>query len=120
MTTVLIADDALIMRMMLKDLLTKNEFEVIGEAENGEEAVEAFKELNPDLALIDILMPVKDGLNAAQEILNFNPDAKIIMISAMGEREYIAQAQEMGVKSFILKPFSPPKVIETLKKVAQN
>jgi len=118
--TVIIADDAVFMRMMLKDLLTKNDFIVAGEAENGEELVEMYRQKKPDAVLIDILMPVKDGLTAAQEILEMDPDARIIMISALGQDAYLERARKMGVHSFIVKPFSPPKVIETLQDVLQE
>lgn len=117
MKTVLIADDAMFMRMMLKDILTKNGFKVIGEAENGEEAVEKYRELKPDLVILDILMPFLDGLEATTEILKLNPAAKVIMISALGQNSYLEKALERGAKNFITKPFSPPGVIEILEQV---
>lgn len=120
MKTVLIADDAVFMRMMLKDILTKSGWTVTGEAENGEEAVHMFSRLKPDLVLIDILMPFKDGLQAAQEIINFEPNAKIIMISAFGQEAQLKKAVEIGTLDFIKKPFSPEKVKETINKVFNN
>lgn len=112
--TVLIADDALFMRMMLKDLLKVNNFEVIGEAENGKEAVEKYRELQPDLILLDILMPNMDGLTAAKMILESYPEARIVMLSAMGQSSFLEQARMLGIKNYIRKPFSPPRVIKTL------
>ena len=120
MKTVLIADDAMFMRMMLKDILTKNGFKVIGEAENGEEAVEKYRELKPDLVILDILMPFLDGLEATTEILKLNPAAKVIMISALGQSSYLEKAMECGAKNFITKPFSPPGVIEILEQVLKD
>ena len=120
MKTVLIADDALFMRIMLKDILTKNGFNIIGEAENGEEVVEKYRELKPDLVLLDILMPFMDGMDATKEILKMNPDAKVVMISALGQNSYLEKALSLGAKGFITKPFSPPGVVEVLEKVLKD
>lgn len=115
--TVLIADDALFMRMMLKDLLTVNNFNVVGEAEDGREAVEKYRELQPDLVILDVLMPNLDGLSAARKILELDPSARIVMLSAMGQSDFLDEAQDIGVRNYILKPFSPPKVIKTLNEI---
>lgn len=117
MKTVLIADDALFMRMMLKDLLLVNNFNVVGEAEDGREAVDKYRELKPDLVILDVLMPNLDGLSAARKILEQDPAARIIMLSAMGQSDFLDQAREMGVKNYIIKPFSPPRVIKTLNEI---
>jgi len=117
MKKILIADDAVFMRMMLRDLLTQHGFTIAGEAENGQEAVELFDELKPDLLIIDILMPIMDGLTAVEKILRKHPDAKIAMITAMGQRTYIDRAKEIGVKTFITKPFSPQAVIDKLNSI---
>ena len=117
---VLIADDALFMRMMLRDILSKNGFEVVGEAENGEEAVDRFRELKPDIALIDILMPLMDGLTATEKILEMDSSAKVVMISALSESQYVDKALAIGAKDFIVKPFSPPNIAEVLERVGQG
>lgn len=116
---VLIADDALFMRMMLRDILSKNGFEVVGEAENGEEAVDRFRELKPDIALIDILMPLMDGLTATEKILEMDSSAKVVMISALSESQYVDKALAIGAKDFIVKPFSPPNIAEVLERIGK-
>jgi len=118
--TVLIADDALFMRMMLKDILSKNGFNIVGEAENGEEAVKKFRELKPDLVLIDLLMPFTDGLSATTQILKIDPEAKVVMISALGQDSYVEKALALGAKNFIIKPFSPPTVVKTLEDILED
>ncbi len=114
---VLIVDDASFMRMMIKDILTKNGFEVLGEAENGLKAVEKYKELNPDLVIMDITMPEMDGIQAVKEIKKINGDAKIVMCSAMGQQAMVIEAIQAGAKDFIVKPFQADRVIEAVKKV---
>ncbi|MCM3566987.1 response regulator [Neobacillus mesonae] len=117
MTKVLIVDDAAFMRMMLKDILTKNGFEVVGEAVNGEDAVEKYNELNPDVVTMDITMPEMDGITAVKKIRESNPQAKIIMCSAMGQQPMVLEAIQSGAKDFIVKPFQADRVIESLSKV---
>lgn len=117
MKSVLIADDALFMRIMLRDILTNNGFNVVGEAEDGEEAVEKFRELKPDLVLIDILMPFMDGIEALIEILKIQPSARVVMISALGQEDHIQKALDGGAKDYIKKPFSPPGVVDKLNKL---
>ena len=114
---ILIVDDASFMRMMIKDILTKNGFEVIGEAENGIKAVDKYKELGPELVIMDITMPEMDGIQAVKEIRNVNPDAKIVMCSAMGQQSMVIEAIQAGAKDFIVKPFQTDRVIEAVKKV---
>ncbi|QHS22258.1 response regulator [Virgibacillus sp. MSP4-1] len=113
---VLIVDDAAFMRMMIKDILEKNDFEVVGEAQDGNQAVEKYKELQPDLVTLDITMPEKDGITALKEIKESNPDAKIIMCSAMGQQAMVIDAIQAGAKDFIVKPFQSDRVIEAINK----
>src|SRR5699024_2407896 len=100
---ILIVDDAAFMRMMIKDILEKNGFDVVGEAEDGKEAVEKFKELTPDLITMDITMPEKDGVTALKEIRQIDSAAKIIMCSAMGQQAMVIDAIQAGAKDFIVK-----------------
>jgi len=113
---VLIVDDAAFMRMMIKDILTKNGYEVIGEAENGRRAVERFVELRPDLITMDITMPEMDGITAVKEIRKIDPAAKIIMCSAMGQQAMVIEAIQSGARDFIVKPFQPDRVLEAVRK----
>jgi two-component system chemotaxis response regulator CheY len=105
------------MRMMIKDILGKNGYEVVGEAENGARAVEKFKELNPDLVIMDITMPEVDGIQAVKEIKSISKDAKIIMCSAMGQQAMVIESIQAGARDFIVKPFQAERVIEAVKKV---
>jgi len=113
---ILIVDDAAFMRMMIKDVLTKNGLEVVGEAENGTTAVEKFKELSPNLTIMDITMPEMDGIEAVKEIKKLDPNAKIIMCSAMGQQSMVIEAIQAGAKDFIVKPFQAERVIEAVQK----
>lgn len=115
-TRVLVVDDAAFMRMMIKDILTKNDFEIVGEAENGAIAVEKWKELRPDLTTMDITMPEMDGITAVKEIKKLEPGAKIIMCSAMGQQAMVIEAIQAGARDFIVKPFQPDRVIEAVRK----
>ena len=114
---ILICDDAAFMRMMIKDILTKNGYNVAGEAENGLKAVEKFKEVNPDLVLMDITMPEMDGIQALREIKKVDAGAKVIMCSAMGQQAMVIESIQAGAKDFIVKPFQAERVIEAVKKV---
>ncbi|HZK56925.1 MAG TPA: response regulator [Clostridia bacterium] len=114
---ILIVDDAAFMRMMIKDVLTKNGFNVAGEAENGIKAIEKYKELQPELTIMDITMPEMDGIQAVKEIRKLNSDAKIIMCSAMGQQAMVIEAIQAGAKDFIVKPFQADRIIEAVKKV---
>ena len=114
---VLIWDDAAFMRMMIKDILTKNGYNVSGEAENGVKAVEKYKELSPDLVLMDITMPEMDGIQALKEIKKQDSGAKVIMCSAMGQQAMVIESIQAGAKDFIVKPFQAERVIEAVKKV---
>jgi len=120
MANVLVVDDAKFMRMTLKNMLNDSSFIVVGEAENGEEAIEQYRNLQPDLVTMDITMPVMDGLSAAKAILNDFPDARIIMCSAMGQQKMVIEAIEAGAKDFIVKPFDGSRVIESLNRVNKS
>ncbi|KGM97056.1 chemotaxis protein CheY [Clostridium novyi A str. 4552] len=117
MSKVLIVDDAAFMRMMIKDILEKNGFEVVGEASNGIKAVELYKSEKPDVVTMDITMPDMDGIEAVKEIKKFDPAAKIIMCSAMGQQTMVMDAIKSGAKDFIVKPFQADRVLEAVKKV---
>ena len=114
---ILLVDDAAFMRMMLKDILVKNGYEVLGEAENGLKAVEKYKELNPDLVIMDITMPEMDGIEAVKDIKEINPSAAVIMCSAMGQQSMVIEAIQSGAKDFIVKPFQADRIIEAVRKV---
>ncbi len=113
---ILIVDDAAFMRMMIKDILTKNGYEIAGEAADGIQAVEKFKEVQPDLVTMDITMPEMDGITALREIKKINPNAKIIMCSAMGQQAMVIDAIQAGAKDFIVKPFQADRVLEAISK----
>ena len=114
---ILIVDDASFMRMMIKDILIKNGYEVVGEAENGQMAIQKYNELNPDLVTMDITMPGVDGIQALKGIREKAPDAKVIMCSAMGQQAMVIEAIQAGAKDFIVKPFQPDRVLEAIQKV---
>ncbi len=115
---VLIVDDASFMRTMLKDILVSGGFDLAGEATDGIEAIQKFKELKPDIVTMDIVMPLKSGIDAVREIIALNKDARIIMCSALGQESLVLEAINAGAKDYIIKPFDPDKVIEMVKKVA--
>ena len=114
---ILICDDAAFMRMMIKDILTKNGYNIAGEAENGLKAVEKYNETKPDLVMMDITMPEMDGIQALKAIKGNSPDANIIMCSAMGQQAMVIEAIQSGAKDFIVKPFQAERVLEAVKKV---
>ncbi|WP_040948680.1 response regulator [Gorillibacterium massiliense] len=113
---ILIVDDAAFMRMMIRDILSKNGYEVCGEANDGVQAIEKFKEHKPDLITMDITMPEMDGINALKEIKKLDPNARVIMCSAMGQQAMVIDAIQAGAKDFIVKPFQSDRVIEAIKK----
>ena len=114
---VLICDDAAFMRMMIKDILTKNGYNVVGEAENGAKAIEKYNETKPDLVLMDITMPEMDGIQALKKIKESDPKAMVIMCSAMGQQAMVIESIQSGAKDFIVKPFQADRVLEAVKKV---
>ncbi|ADG82381.1 response regulator receiver protein [Thermincola ferriacetica] len=115
-TRILIVDDAAFMRMMIRDILSKNGYEIVGEAENGQVAVEKYQELKPDLVTMDITMPEMDGITAVKEIKKIDPNANIIMCSAMGQQPMVIDAIQAGARDFIVKPFQPDRVLEAVRK----
>ena len=114
---ILVCDDAAFMRMMIKDILTKNGYNVAGEAENGLKAIEKFNETKPDLVLMDITMPEMDGIQALKKIKELDPAANVIMCSAMGQQAMVIETIQSGAKDFIVKPFQAERVLEAVKKV---
>ena len=116
MAKVMICDDAAFMRMMVKDILGKNGYEIVGEAENGLKALEKYQELKPDLTTMDITMPEMDGITAVKEIKKVDPNAKVIMCSAMGQQAMVIEAIQAGARDFIVKPFQPDRVLEAVRK----
>jgi two-component system chemotaxis response regulator CheY len=114
---VLIADDLKFIKLVLRELVEKAGFRVVGEASNGQEAVELYQAKRPDVVLMDITMPKMDGLAALKQILAFDPEAKVIMCSALGQQSLIVQALQLGAKDFIVKPFREDRVIGAIKKI---
>ena len=117
MKTVLIVDDAIFMRSTLKQILKNTDYEVVGEAENGEKAIEEYKRLSPDIVTMDITMPVMNGVDAVKEIISIDEEAKIIMISAMGQQGYVLETINAGATNFIVKPFNKEKVIKVFDEI---
>lgn len=113
---VLITDDALFMRTTLKNIVSQNGYEVVGEASNGREAVDMYGKLKPDVVLMDITMPEMDGLTALKTIRSSDPGANIVMCTAMGQKELVIEAVQAGAKDFIVKPFQPERVLQSLEK----
>lgn len=117
MANILITDDAVFMRMMMKDILTKAGHTVVGEASNGIEAVEMYKDKNPDLVTLDITMPECDGIQALKDIMALDPKAKVIMCSAMGQQSMVLEAINAGAIDFVVKPFQAERVVTSINKV---
>jgi two-component system, chemotaxis family, chemotaxis protein CheY len=116
MARVLVVDDAAFMRKMVTDALTKGGHQVIGEAANGNEAVERFRDLRPEVTTLDITMPEKDGLTALQEIIGLDPGARVIMCSALGQESKVLESIKIGAKDFIVKPFKAERVLGAVDK----
>jgi two-component system chemotaxis response regulator CheY len=117
--TILVVDDAAFMRMMIRDILSREGY-VIHEAVNGRDAIEKFEEVDPDLVTMDITMPEMSGLEALREIRESHAHARVLMVSAMGQQKMIVEALEAGAMDFLVKPFQPTKVLETVKKCLQS
>jgi len=115
--TVLITDDTAFMRMTLKNILEKNGYEVVGEAEDGKQAIDLYEQQKPALVTMDITMPNVDGLTAIKEIMKKDPEAKIIVVSAMGQKSLVIDALNAGAKDFVVKPFQPDRIEEALQKL---
>ncbi|MHB1125921.1 MAG: response regulator [Bacillota bacterium] len=114
---ILIVDDAAFMRMMIRDIVSKNGYEVVGEAENGFAAVNMYKEFHPDIVTMDITMPEMDGIAAVKEIRQIDPQAKIIMCSAMGQQMMVMEAIQAGAKDFVVKPFQKERVLQAIQRI---
>ena len=113
---ILIVDDLTFIKMVLRDLVEKAGFHVVAEASDGEEAVRLYEEKRPDLVLMDITMPKMDGLSALKRIMAIDPAARVIMCSALGQQQLMVQAVQLGAKDFIVKPFRPERVLQSIKK----
>lgn len=118
MATVLIVDDAMFMRTKASRLLTEEGYETV-EAVNGAEAVQKYASVRPDLVLMDITMPVMDGIEALRAIRGLDDDAKVIMVTALGQRSMVLEAIRAGAKDFVVKPFQPDKLLEAVRKLCQ-
>jgi len=114
---VLVCDDAIFMRTMISDILSGAGYEVVGEAETGLQAIERYRLLNPDLVTMDIVMPDMGGIDAVREIVKQDPNAKILMCSAMGQQALVVEAIQAGAKDFVVKPFQPSRVLEAVQRV---
>lgn len=117
---VLIVDDAAFMRMIIRDVISKNGYQVVAEAENGAEAIELYGEHIPDLVIMDITMPVMDGIEAVRQIMKNDGNARIVMCSAMGQQSMVIESIKAGAKDFIVKPFQAERIVEALKKVMER
>jgi two-component system chemotaxis response regulator CheY len=120
MARVLVADDASFMRQMIREIVEAEGHEVVGEASDGDEVVEEFKRLHPDIVTMDIVMPRRSGIDAVKSIMQLQSDAKVVMCSALGQESLVQEAMEAGASDFIVKPFKPDSVITTLKKVLEK
>ena len=116
MAKIMCCDDAAFMRMMLKDIVTKAGHELVAEAVNGNDALDKYKETNPDLVLMDITMPEADGISGLQKIMEYDHDAIVVMCSAMGQQAMVIEAIQSGAKDFIVKPFQKERVLECIDK----
>ena len=119
MEKIMLVDDAAFMRMMIKDILVKNGYNIAGEAENGVKAVEKYQETKPDLVLMDITMPEMDGIQALKKIKAIDANASVVMCSAMGQQAMVIESIQSGARDFIVKPFQPDRVIEAVKKAVE-
>jgi two-component system chemotaxis response regulator CheY len=115
--TVLIADDSQFMRFVLKKILENNGFKVVADVENGMKAVEQYKATKPDLVTMDVVMPGMDGIEATRAIMEADSNAKVVVVSALGQQPLVNEAMEAGAKDFIVKPFEETKVVEVIKKL---
>ncbi len=114
---IMLVDDAAFMRMMIKNTLLQNGYTEIIEASNGDEAISAYKSESPDLTILDITMPVKDGLVTLKELKEFDGNAKIVMCSAMGQENMVVEALKLGAQDFIVKPFKPDRIMKTVTSI---
>ena len=116
MARVLVVDDAAFMRRVVSDALASGGHDVIGEAGNGIDAITRFQELRPELTMLDITMPEKDGLQALAEIMKLDPRARVLMCSALGQESKVIESIKLGAKDFVVKPFAPERLLEAVGK----
>jgi len=116
---ILVVDDAQFMRMMVKNILSSGGYEIAGEAENGVQGLAQYRELKPDLVIMDMIMPEMGGIDAVREIMKHDPAARVIMCSAMGQQALVVEAIQQGARDFIVKPFQPSNVLEAVAKALQ-
>jgi len=116
----LVADDASFMREMIREIIEPEGFEVVAEAGDGLDAVEAFREHSPDIVTMDIVMPKKSGIEAVKDIVAIDPGARVVMCSALGQEALVMEALKAGARDFIVKPFKPDAVLSTLRKVLEK
>ncbi len=117
---VLVADDARFMRQLIRDIIEPEGFEVVGEAGDGREAVEEFQRLQPDLVTMDVVMPKRSGIEAVRDIMALDPTARVAMVSALGQEALVMEALEAGAQDYVVKPFKPEVVLETLRKISEK
>lgn len=117
---IMLVDDAKVMRLMLSRIFEQAGYEVVGEAASGTEAIEKYKELKPDLVMMDITMPEMSGIDAVKEIKKIDPDARIIMCTAMGQKPLVVEAITAGAVNYIVKPFTPSKVLEAVREALRG
>jgi two-component system chemotaxis response regulator CheY len=113
---VMVVDDALFMRAMIREALANSGFQVVAEASNGEEAVARYQEVRPDVVTMDITMPQMDGVQAVREILRQDPSARIVMVSAMGQQALVVEAIQAGARDFVVKPFDQTRLVEAIRR----
>jgi two-component system chemotaxis response regulator CheY len=118
--TALVVDDVAFARRVIKDILTAAKYTVLGEATNGDEAVNMYRKLKPSFVTMDVVMPVKGGIEATRKILEDDKDARIIMISAMGHEQLLMEAINAGARDYILKPFSPEDLLRAVEKLVKD
>ena len=120
MTRILVADDASFMRMMIREIVEDEGYEVVGEASDGTEAIDLYRELHPDIVTMDIVMPRKSGIDAVRGIIELDPTACIVMCSALGQESLVSESLEAGARNFIVKPFKPESVLAILREVLEK
>jgi len=120
MARILVADDASFMRQMIREIVEMEGHEVVAEASDGIEAIDQFKNHHPDVVTMDIVMPRRSGIDAVKTIIEFDPTARVVMCSALGQETLVTEALQAGARDFIVKPFKPDSVVNTLKKVLEK
>ena len=113
----LVCDDSLLMRKLVIDSLTEDGWTIVGEAQNGKEAVEMYKSLTPDVVTMDIVMPEHDGIYGLEHIIEYDPEAKVVVVSALNQTSLVAEAVRKGAQDFIVKPFLPEHLQETMRRL---